>query len=75
MKLLKEINGGYNLKTYYKKRGRLTMNFIEFCVSKGYKPFRKMFNTSLKKWEYIESDTNEYCSSSSPGFMDIRLQK
>jgi len=51
------------------------MNFIEFCVSKGYKPFRKIFNTSLKKWEYIESDTNEYCSSSSPGFMDIRLLK
>lgn len=49
------------------------MNFIEFYIR--YKPFRKVFNKSLNKWEYIESDTNEYCSSSSPGFMDIRLLK
>ena len=50
-------------------------NFIEFCASKGYKPYRKVFNSSLKEWQYIETDTSEYCSSSSPGYMDIRLIK
>lgn len=51
------------------------MNFIEFCISQGYKAYRKMYNPSSKKWEYIEAFDTTYFSSSAPGYIDIRLIK
>lgn len=51
------------------------MNFIEFCISRGYKAYRKVYNPSSKKWGYIEAFDTTYFSSSSPGYIDIRLIK
>lgn len=51
------------------------MNFIEFCISQGYKAYRKVYNPSLKKWGYIEAFDTTYFSSSAPGYIDIRLIK
>lgn len=51
------------------------MNFIEFCISKGYKAYRKLYSPSSKKWEYIEAKDTTYFSSAAPGYLDIRLLK
>ena len=51
------------------------MNFVEFCISQGYKAYRKVYNPSSKKWGYIEAFDTTYFSSSAPGYIDIRLIK
>ena len=51
------------------------MNFIDFCISQGYKAYRKVYNSSLKQWDYIEAFDSTYFSSSAPGCIDIRLFK
>ena len=50
------------------------MNFIEYLMEKGYKPYRKIYEN--KKWHYIEDNKRlDYFSSCVPGFSDIRLIK
>ena len=51
------------------------MNFIEFCISRGYKAYRKVYNSSSKKWENFKAKDLTYFSSAAPGYMDIRLLK
>lgn len=51
------------------------MNFVEFCISKGYKAYRKIYNRSLKKWQYVETTDTSYFSSNADGYVDIRLVK
>ena len=51
------------------------MNFIDFCISQGYKAYRKVYNSSLKQWGYIEAFDTTYFSSSAPGYIYIRLIK
>lgn len=51
------------------------MNFVEFCITKGYKAYRKVFNLKTKKWEYVEATNTTFFSSIVNGCMDIRLIK
>lgn len=51
------------------------MNFVEFCISRGYKAFRKIFDAKTKKWVYVEATNTTYFSSIVNGHMDIRLLK
>jgi hypothetical protein len=51
------------------------MSFVEFCISNGYKAYRKFYNRSLKTWEYVEVDDTNYFSSCVGGYIDIRLLK
>lgn len=51
-------------------------SFVDFIISKGYTPFRKVYNKEQKQWEYIPSqNNNNFFSCYSPGHMDIRLIK
>lgn len=51
------------------------MNFIEFCINNGYRPYRKNFNVGKRQWEYEACNDNDYFSSSAPSYVDIRLLK
>lgn len=51
------------------------MNFIEYCITRGYKAYRKVFDLKAKKWIYAETNNTTYFSSIVNGYMDIRLLK
>lgn len=49
------------------------MNFIQYLIQLGYKPFRKVYQN--KEWVYIPDNNISYFSSTVPGYTDIRLIK
>lgn len=60
------------------------MSFVDFLISKGYIPFRKIFDLKTKKWVYVgEHELKNYCittdnnffSTMCEGCIDIRLIK
>lgn len=51
------------------------MSFIEYLISNGYKPYRKVYDRSKRVWEYIQDDNINYFSSIVSGYADIRLIK
>lgn len=51
------------------------MNFIEYCITRGYKAYRKVFDFKTRKWIYVESNNTTFFSSIVNGYMDIRLLK
>ena len=52
------------------------MSFIEFCIRKGYKPFRKIYDKGKGMWIYTEEyNLFNYFSSTVSGYLDIRLIK
>ena len=53
------------------------MNFVEFCISKGYTPYRCVYDKTKHKHEYVKEESKylDYFSSAAPGYLDIRLVK
>lgn len=51
------------------------MSFVEYCISCGYKPFRKVFDRKSRKWNYVECTDVNFFSSVVSGKIDIRLIK
>ena len=51
------------------------MSFIDYLISKGYTPYRKIYNKQTKEFEYVPDDNINYFSSCAPGYLDIRLLK
>lgn len=51
------------------------MSFVDYCISKGYKPYRKVYSKH-EGWKYEEDYTHtDYFSTCSPNNSDLRLIK
>ena len=52
------------------------MGIIEYLISKGFKPYRAVYNKTTKQFEYEPDKYGlQYYSSTVPGMSDIRLIK
>lgn len=50
------------------------MSFIEYLISIGFKPYRRVYDRNSKSWTYKEEEKNlSYFSSSVPGYSDLWL--